>query len=52
MARTCECGENTDALYYYKSTVEGKFDIWSEVKYETDPDGYKYDPIPLSLIHI
>ena len=35
--RTCECGENTEAMYFYKSIVEGKFDIWSEVKYDTDP---------------
>ena len=47
--RTCECGENTEAMYFYKSTVEGKFDIWSEVKYDTDPDGYEYDPIPCSI---
>ena len=37
--RTCECGENTEAMYYYKAVKEGKFDIWSEVKYDTERVG-------------
>ena len=48
--RVCECGKETGALYYYKSIAEGKFDKWSEVKYETEPNGYKYDPIPCSIL--
>ena len=31
--RTCECGENTEAMYYYKAIKEGKFDIWVKSKY-------------------
>ena len=47
--RVCECGEETSALYYYKSIVEGKFDMWSEVKHDTEPTGFKYDPIPCGI---
>ena len=47
--RTCECGKETGAMYFYKATAEGKFDIWSEVKYDTDPEGHTYVPEPCSI---
>ena len=47
-SRKCECGRDTKMYYYYKASKNGKengkFDIFSEVLYDTPPEGYEYVP--------